>query len=641
MTTKCSDYRYRCKSCDTDITVRFLHCNNCGLVNGYFESSDPSLNHHTVCEKCNQVLKDEPLPETCNNCGVFHSEWWNLKSKKWLQPDLSIQDELGDDSFWISGDFDCEYIGQVKNSSEFHQGIDKRNYQLSISKGTLKNISRIIAPPDEITNKDRRPIRQDSVSAEVLDVENGKLVNVKLYDFRLRNYEKLGYKEVSSSGLLNGKISGKAYGYITPSNKPDPKKQVHIPLNVVPTASAEPDIKNEAPIQNTSPIKEPDVIKASDTVHDAPPRVSCSKPLIFFLSILLLIIFGWLISLACFFLMALACWLDTWLSRKMSIQGASSCVSCSLFLRFFLSIVLLIGCRWEMSLAYFISLTLACWLDNWLSKDESSIKRTIIGISLFLLSLVGIFLFAFLLEKYGCHSAIRWPLLLPLVALLLSGKTYSCLLKLSLNILWFIALICWCGTHSGDCISSASSNYSIPSITTHLDNMKQEATSLFTAKNTSNTVSQASTGNINGHHVSVDEAIKTPQLISDCKNSIYFPNASLFAFDKDKIEPIAEKDLKKLSDMLKKYPGRHVIITGHTDISGDNTPEGFLHNMDLSERRATSVINWLVQNGGLNPDLLEARGAGSKFPLTTQIGQLGINRRVEVNLNCNNETLEN
>jgi outer membrane protein OmpA-like peptidoglycan-associated protein len=171
-------------------------------------------------------------------------------------------------------------------------------------------------------------------------------------------------------------------------------------------------------------------------------------------------------------------------------------------------------------------------------------------------------------------------------------------------------------------------------IANSIENIKQNADQFFTGEESSNAVSQASNGSVNGRQVSIDEALINTQFISDCTSSVYFPNTALFSFNKDEIEPSAKKELTKLKELLKKFPGRHVIITGHTDISGDNTPEGRLHNIELSERRATSVINWLVTNGGLDPNLLEARGAGSKFPLTLQIGQLGINRRVEVKLRC-------
>jgi OOP family OmpA-OmpF porin len=57
--------------------------------------------------------------------------------------------------------------------------------------------------------------------------------------------------------------------------------------------------------------------------------------------------------------------------------------------------------------------------------------------------------------------------------------------------------------------------------------------------------------------------------------------------------------------------GKIIVIEGHTDVSGD--PE---HNRRLSERRAGSVRDYLVERG-VPADQLRIEGFGEDHPLTT------------------------
>jgi OOP family OmpA-OmpF porin len=86
--------------------------------------------------------------------------------------------------------------------------------------------------------------------------------------------------------------------------------------------------------------------------------------------------------------------------------------------------------------------------------------------------------------------------------------------------------------------------------------------------------------------------------------------------------------------VLKKKPDRKVIITGHADKSGDDSDDGYIKNIDLSNERAKAVAEWLVQNAGIDESRLEIRGAGTSMPITTDPQSSHLNRRVEVELEC-------
>jgi len=99
-----------------------------------------------------------------------------------------------------------------------------------------------------------------------------------------------------------------------------------------------------------------------------------------------------------------------------------------------------------------------------------------------------------------------------------------------------------------------------------------------------------------------------------------------FALDQDVILPESTPLLLEIADVLIHNPRiKRVEVQGHTDNTG--TPE---HNQDLSDRRAGSVRNWLVQHG-VTPDRLVAKGYGQTKPLVPNVttANKAKNRRVQ------------
>ncbi|MFM7683662.1 MAG: OmpA family protein [Bacteroidota bacterium] len=106
---------------------------------------------------------------------------------------------------------------------------------------------------------------------------------------------------------------------------------------------------------------------------------------------------------------------------------------------------------------------------------------------------------------------------------------------------------------------------------------------------------------------------------------VSLPNVQFFT-DSDKLLPSSAKELQTLAEYLIKNDSLQATIFGHTDNTGD--PKA---NLDLSQRRAESVKNFLV-NIGVKESNLFAVGKGDtqpKAPNTTKEGRL-MNRRVEV-----------
>jgi len=80
--------------------------------------------------------------------------------------------------------------------------------------------------------------------------------------------------------------------------------------------------------------------------------------------------------------------------------------------------------------------------------------------------------------------------------------------------------------------------------------------------------------------------------------------------------------------LLKKHPGLSVVIEAHTDATGSNAS-----NLQLSQARAQSILDYLVQ-GGAAIDHLVPIGHGENAPIATNTTSRGraLNRRVDFRL---------
>jgi|tagenome__1003787_1003787.scaffolds.fasta_scaffold19969641_1 OOP family OmpA-OmpF porin len=88
----------------------------------------------------------------------------------------------------------------------------------------------------------------------------------------------------------------------------------------------------------------------------------------------------------------------------------------------------------------------------------------------------------------------------------------------------------------------------------------------------------------------------------------------------------AMRRLDPLVLLLKDQPRRTIYIEGHTDSSGTGS-----YNLELSQRRADAVRDFLVDNG-ISPNRIVARGYGEADPVASNDTASGRrdNRRVEV-----------
>ena len=81
-------------------------------------------------------------------------------------------------------------------------------------------------------------------------------------------------------------------------------------------------------------------------------------------------------------------------------------------------------------------------------------------------------------------------------------------------------------------------------------------------------------------------------------------NDILYAFNSADLTPKSKENLKVLIDMMKKSENLIIAINSHTDSRGSDE-----YNLELSQRRAQSVVNYLIENG-IDSARLQAKGYG-------------------------------
>lgn len=115
--------------------------------------------------------------------------------------------------------------------------------------------------------------------------------------------------------------------------------------------------------------------------------------------------------------------------------------------------------------------------------------------------------------------------------------------------------------------------------------------------------------------------------------ALTFDSGILFGFDSATLQADAKTNIKKLADILKKYPLSNILITGHTDSDGSEQ-----YNQALSERRAKAVADYLKLQG-ISSSRLSMIGVGETEPVASNNTSDGkaLNRRVEIAIYASEE----
>ncbi len=108
----------------------------------------------------------------------------------------------------------------------------------------------------------------------------------------------------------------------------------------------------------------------------------------------------------------------------------------------------------------------------------------------------------------------------------------------------------------------------------------------------------------------------------------------LFDSGQAQVKPAGIEVLKQVGDVLNKITDKQIRIEGHTD----NVPissklqDRFKTNWELSTARATTVVRYLIDQGGVDRQYLSAVGYADTHPLASNDSEEGrsSNRRIEI-----------
>src|SRR5437868_8308661 len=106
------------------------------------------------------------------------------------------------------------------------------------------------------------------------------------------------------------------------------------------------------------------------------------------------------------------------------------------------------------------------------------------------------------------------------------------------------------------------------------------------------------------------------------------PDDQLFEYDSATLQASAINQLQKLGTLIQRNPKATFTVEGYTDSFGTSD-----YNLDLSQRRADSVKQYLVEAMGISSGQIETRGYGATKFRTSPNGSIeeqSPNRRVEI-----------
>lgn len=127
---------------------------------------------------------------------------------------------------------------------------------------------------------------------------------------------------------------------------------------------------------------------------------------------------------------------------------------------------------------------------------------------------------------------------------------------------------------------------------------------------------------------SLDDLLDLPPNLLLSKKTL-LPSDLIFEFNSSNLREGAKIGLMKLALLIDKNPGLYCWIEGHTDLVGGDD-----FNIQLSQKRADSVKDYLVKSMRMDPERIITRGYGKTQPLVLQgdADAQAPNRRVEIKM---------
>jgi hypothetical protein len=131
-----------------------------------------------------------------------------------------------------------------------------------------------------------------------------------------------------------------------------------------------------------------------------------------------------------------------------------------------------------------------------------------------------------------------------------------------------------------------------------------------------------------GEHTAVEPFIKKIRLSPIKVGETMLLTNVFYEIDSWELRKESMSELNTLADLLLDNKGLQMEIGGYTDATGSTE-----YNLSLSEKRAMSVVSYLV-NKGISPDRLRFKGYGNASPIGNNVTEEGrrLNRRTEAKI---------
>jgi outer membrane protein OmpA-like peptidoglycan-associated protein len=667
-------YKLRCmnSSCGAFVKSHKYTCIKCNNDQSFICVDHPEKEdqYSAVCDKCACLTSSSVFIEHCKLCNKDSVGWFSDQVNAWWQYSMPQGLETSE-KIWIKGSFTGEAFSPLRRN------IWKSNlYKLEFISGVIKNPVLASGPPELTDNVHQLPWMQRQVAN--VDVVYGpnkdQHAKVTLYDFHLYQYDKVGLSETTSDVMTGsrsavGVFEGVCYATINPEIS-SPKihtldeRYLYPPdLTIADTINQNDHLENANkynPENHTfSNDLNIDEQKNNLIISESTNGISCAIcNKIFIMSVLFI---GFLIIHMSVFsgLVLLTMWW-CFCNFKHRNRNASfiwhndeADIFCNNWVILFLSAFFyLISGNLAVS---FIGVFLICWLICKISPyfrgflGFNPAFEYLLGLFLVFIALLGVWFILGGLKWLPCQNEYKWGIVLPLIALCLTVLSSSNIIRAAVIILWLFALCVFSLQHYGNCTGSFLANGSVGNlfsginnpasqindwVSDQINNLSNSSSENMSNSDEINVANQVAAASGQPPKISLEQVVNNPQILDDCQNKIYFPNATSFAHDSDQITPEFERQLEQLAKLRDQFPNRLLIVTGHSDRMGDETEAGVVHNLDLSRRRANSVAQWFATHSQWTLEQMQVEGIGSDAPLLDLPGDVPVNRRVEINLNC-------
>jgi outer membrane protein OmpA-like peptidoglycan-associated protein len=128
------------------------------------------------------------------------------------------------------------------------------------------------------------------------------------------------------------------------------------------------------------------------------------------------------------------------------------------------------------------------------------------------------------------------------------------------------------------------------------------------------------------------DRLKIPDVVVNVVDegiSLSLENIQFYA-DSDRMLPGELEKLERIAAILKRYPGRDIVISGHTAMARGTREE----HLKLSQERARAVSDYFLANKVRAADRMVIRGYGADKPVADNKTEEGMrrNRRVEITI---------